>query len=93
LLSLLQAAQLDTCRVSPGSRVAGKLIREIELRKQTGASIVGIERRQESLVNPGPDEEIEAGDLICLLGTPDQLKAASALLAGDRVSNSQVTNT
>ena len=71
--------QLRVVVVEPASPVAGKLIRELELRSRTGASVVGIERNGENHVNPGPDEELRAGDKLLLLGSADQLTAAMAL--------------
>ena len=56
----------------------GKLIRELELRTRTGASIVGFARNGTNLINPGPDEELQAGDQVLLLGTRAQLDAARA---------------
>ena len=47
-----------------------------ELRTRTGASIVGIERSGANIINPGPDEELQSGDQVLLLGTKDQLNAA-----------------
>ena len=76
---LLSHAQLRVVVVEPASPVAGKLIRELELRSRTGASVVGIERNGENHVNPGPDEELRAGDKLLLLGSADQLTAAMAL--------------
>ena len=73
---LLREADLETVTVAPGSPAAGKLIRELQLRTRTGASIVGIERNGASLINPGPDEELQAGDQIVLLGSRSQLDAA-----------------
>jgi CPA2 family monovalent cation:H+ antiporter-2 len=52
----------------------------LQLRTFTGASIVGIQRDRTSLVNPGPDEEIQRGDLVLLIGSPAQLEAARKLL-------------
>jgi CPA2 family monovalent cation:H+ antiporter-2 len=62
------------------SAAARKLIRELQLRTQTGASIIGIERGGESLINPGPDEELRAGDQILLLGNRAQLGLARKAL-------------
>lgn len=70
---LLSHAQIRVVLLEPGSPVAGKLIRELELRTRTGASVVGIERNGENIVNPGPDEELRAGDKLLLLGSSDQL--------------------
>ncbi len=76
---LLSHAQIRVVLVDPGSPVAGKLIRELELRTRTGASVVGIERNGESIVNPGPDEELRAGDKLLLLGSGDQLAQVAEL--------------
>ncbi len=81
LHSLLRDADLSTVTISTGSPVSGKLIAEIELRTRTGASIVGIERHGESIVNPGPDEELQPGDQVLLLGTQEQLKLAKNTLS------------
>ena len=60
--------------------IATKLIRELQLRTLTGASAVGIERDGTSVINPGPDEELQVGDRVLLLGDDTQLKAASKML-------------
>jgi len=79
VLRLLSQAQLRVFAVGADSSATGKLIRELALRTSTGASAVGIERNGESIVNPGPDEEIRAGDKLLLLGSSDQLAQATAL--------------
>lgn len=76
LPSLLREADLQTVALAATSPAAGKLIRELELRTRTGASIVGIERRSGPIINPGPDEELQSEDQILLLGTPTQLVEA-----------------
>jgi CPA2 family monovalent cation:H+ antiporter-2 len=81
LPSLLRQANLETVKIAANSPAAGKLIRELQLRTQTGASIVGIERNGESIINPGPDEELQAGDQVLLLGNRAQLDAAQKCLA------------
>ena len=76
--ALLKEADLESVTVSANSPAAGKLIRELQLRTVTGASIVGIERNGTSLINPGPDEEMHPGDQVLLLGNRQQLDAARA---------------
>jgi len=78
---LLHDANLEMVVIPPDSSAAGKLIRELQLRTGTGASIIGIERNGSNLVNPGPDEELQANDKVLLLGTRSQLKAAREALA------------
>ena len=80
--SLLRDADLETVTLTAGSPAIGKLIRELELRTQTGASIVAIERGGVNNVNPGPDEELQVNDQVLLLGSAAQLeKARKHLLA------------
>jgi CPA2 family monovalent cation:H+ antiporter-2 len=73
-------AHVEVLTIDPGSPAAGRLIRELQLRSATGASAVGIERDGQSLINPGPDEELQPGDRVLLLGHPKQLAAARRLL-------------
>ncbi len=80
LPSLLREANLETLAIAEHSSAAGKLIRELQLRAETGASIVGIERPGEKIINPGPDEELRAGDQLLLLGSRAQLEAARTRL-------------
>jgi CPA2 family monovalent cation:H+ antiporter-2 len=80
LPAILQHATLRTVPLNPTSPAARKLIRELQLRTQTGASIVGIERNGTNIINPGPDEELLPGDQLLLLGNPSQLQAAEAAL-------------
>lgn len=78
---LLRHAKLETVEVRPDTRAAGKMISELRLRSETGASVVGIERKGESLVNPPPDEELQQGDQVLLIGTAEHLAAAKNLLS------------
>jgi CPA2 family monovalent cation:H+ antiporter-2 len=81
LPSLLREADLERVQIRANSPAIGKLIRELELRSRTGASIVGIERNGSNIINPGPDEEIQLADQLLLIGTRTQLDLARAALA------------
>jgi CPA2 family monovalent cation:H+ antiporter-2 len=81
LSPLLREADLETVTLLENSFAIGKLIRELQLRSETGASIVGIERGGASILNPGPDEELLVNDHVLLLGTKTQLDAGKQLLA------------
>jgi len=82
-LAILKDAELETIHIAEDSMAARKLIRELQLRTISGASIVGIQRNGTSLVNPGPDEEIQPGDELLLLGNSGQLDMARKLLIGE----------
>ena len=79
---LLRDAELDTFTV-PAGPAAGKFIRELQLRTQTGASIVAIERAGKNMVNPSPDEELQVGDTVLLLGDLSQIAVAKKLMSED----------
>ena len=64
LPSLLREADLETVTIAPGSPAAGKLIRELQLRTQTGASIVGIERKGANII-PGPMKSFKRATRFC----------------------------
>ncbi len=81
LPAMMRDAQIATIRIGKAASVAGKLIGELRLRTNTGASIVGIQRDGESIINPGPDEELRADDEVLLLGSEAQLDAARKLLS------------
>ena len=80
LAGLLKEAETVALAVVDGAPCQGRLIRELALRTETGASIVAIERAGANIVNPGPDEELLAGDQVLLLGKRAQLEAARRYL-------------
>ncbi len=80
LSPILREAKLMTVKV-PERGIAGKFIGELGLRTRTGASVVGIQRDGASIINPGPDEELRAGDEVLLLGSQQHLESARQLLA------------
>jgi len=91
LPSLLREADLESVTIAPGTNAARKLIRELELRTRTGASIVGIERNGANIINPLPDEELQPGDQVLLLGTRAQLDAAKSALSENAAETSNQT--
>ncbi|HEY8900125.1 MAG TPA: cation:proton antiporter [Chthoniobacterales bacterium] len=78
--SLLREAKLDAVKIPADAVAVGSMISELKLRSETGASIVGIERGGTSVINPPPEEEILVDDEVMLLGSPQQLASARALL-------------
>ena len=76
LTTLLRDASLTTVELVAGSPAVGQLIRELQLRSSTGASVVGIDRAGVSMINPGPDVEFHVGDQVMLLGTRQNLDDA-----------------
>jgi CPA2 family monovalent cation:H+ antiporter-2 len=80
LQNVLKEAKLQTFAIAENSSARGRFIRELQLRTQTGASIVAIERHGASIVNPSPDEELQTNDQVLLIGSAAQLEKAQQLL-------------
>jgi voltage-gated potassium channel len=68
--------------VAADAPIAGKTIRETDLRRRTGASIVALKHaRRRVRINPSPDEPVRAGDSIMVIGTPRQLHRVEGFLS------------
>jgi CPA2 family monovalent cation:H+ antiporter-2 len=84
LLRLKQAAshlmELNWFSISPQSTMAGKSIRDLEIRQRTGVSVVGILRNEELITNPEADSVIAAGDALAVIGDKQQIEVFSSLL-------------
>ena len=66
--------------IPPGSPVAGRTVKESRIAELTGAMVAVVQRRQEEIVNPQPDEMLHVGDTLVLLGDQHQIGRAEALV-------------
>jgi CPA2 family monovalent cation:H+ antiporter-2 len=75
------ARQIETewVRLPENSPLGGRTIGDLGVRTKSGASVVAIVRDDLVVANPGPDARFEPGDLIGVLGTPEQRAAFLAL--------------
>jgi CPA2 family monovalent cation:H+ antiporter-2 len=71
--------EIEWVRLPEGSPLGGRTIGELGVRTKSGASIVAIVRDDLVLANPGPDARFEPGDLVGVLGSPEQRAAFLAL--------------
>ncbi len=58
--------------IKPGSPFEGKSAIDLEVRKNTGISIVGLMREGVFTPNPAPDLVFESGDLVAVIGVPEK---------------------
>jgi CPA2 family monovalent cation:H+ antiporter-2 len=80
---LSKEGRLETVTLGANMPCASRTIRELALRTQTGALIVGIQREgREPIVNPSVEEQLLAGDQVILFGNSTQLEDAVQLLTG-----------
>jgi voltage-gated potassium channel len=61
--------------VHPSSELAGKTLAGAGVRQRFGIIVVALKRGEQSTFNPGPDERIEAGDVLVTLGPTHALES------------------
>lgn len=64
----LQQMAVSTHRVDHGQWAIGRTVAELNLRADTGASILAIQREDRYITALSPDEAIESGDVLYLTG-------------------------
>ncbi len=81
LTNILEKTIMDTFYVEVGCNVEGKTLRELDLRKKSGSTVIAIVRKGEAKTNPHADFMIDAGDILVLLGSHAELSKAFEMLA------------
>lgn len=73
--------KIEWFKVEPGAKAAGKTIGELHIRKRTGAMIIAvINKDQTKIINPGPDQIINEGATLVVLGGRGQVKTCKGLI-------------
>jgi len=66
---LMVAEGLDVFKMDVPPELRGKPLAQTALRQRTGCTIIAIDREDSTVINPGPDEVLDAGAQIVLIGT------------------------
>jgi len=80
LSQFLAGTTTDTCLILEGSPAVGKSLEGLEFRSRSGAAVVAVVREGVSIVNPGADFLLAAGDVLVLLGSHKALDQAAQIL-------------
>ena len=80
LLKVLQLTATQTFYLPKDSKAIGKSISELDLRNQTGASIIAIVRDRKPVTNPPPDFVFRLSDVVVMVGAHEELKKARKLM-------------
>ncbi len=62
--------------IKDNMKISNKSIRELDIRNQTGVTILGIKREFEMLTNPSPDFIINENDILIFTGTIENIQSA-----------------
>jgi CPA2 family monovalent cation:H+ antiporter-2 len=82
LTRVLEATTMDTFYIDDESTVAGKTLRALNLRRETGTTVIAIVRQGKAVTSPEADETIRSGDILVLLGGHAELHRAIEILKG-----------
>ncbi|NIS30589.1 MAG: potassium transporter TrkA [Actinobacteria bacterium] len=77
----LGEAIIEWTEVEPGSALDDTSLGDAHLRRETGVSVLAVQRGEETVPNPDPDVRIEAGDVLVALGTREEHAALHQLAA------------
>jgi len=69
----LSDSEMKVIQLEKNSPFAGKTIGEIGMRKNYGVNILAIRREDKMQPNPSADKELQAGDVLILFGTSEDL--------------------
>lgn len=73
---ILAATTTESFMVPKTSPAVGRTIRQLQLRRETGVTIIAAVRNSQPITNPPVDFEIHAGDILVMVGSHAQLDAA-----------------
>ena len=79
----VEGLALDWLPITETWWAAGHSIADSQMRRRTGVSIVAILRGDQTIPSPEPDEQLHAGDTVVVVGTPEGIENATALLRHD----------
>lgn len=79
---------IEQVRVSLGSNLVSRTIRELQIGRQYGVIVLAIRKGDGEMVfNPAADTAISGGDYLIVMGQPDNLHSLESLLAEPRPAN------
>lgn len=66
--------------ITDDSALLGKNVGEIKFWNRTGCTIVGVKRRDETIISPGPNLIFEQGDILVVIGSSEAVESAMKLI-------------
>lgn len=76
---VLEQLSIEWLPVDRASALAGRTLQESAIRQQTGASVIAILRNGKAYPNPQPDDVIQAGDTLMVIGDREQVSRFAAV--------------
>lgn len=72
---------LEWYGIAPGSTLIGQTLESADIGKRTGATIIAIQREEETITSPPANTAFEEGDTLIVIGTRENCEALEEVLA------------
>jgi TrkA domain protein len=72
---VLEQLSIEWEKIDARSGLVGRSIGDLDIRKQTGATVLALLRGKQVIANPQPEELILVGDTVVIAGTSEQVDA------------------
>ncbi|MFB6196413.1 MAG: cation:proton antiporter regulatory subunit [Haloplanus sp.] len=76
-------AIIEWVEIEDDSAYHGRTLGDADVRRETGASVIAVQRDEETVPNPDAGFELQAGDLLVAVGTREQQQALRDLVTPD----------
>ncbi len=74
--------RMESVTVEAGAEVAGRSIRDADIRARTGVAVVAIQHDESFFMNPEPHTVLEAGDTLIVMGSAEGLATLRRMTGG-----------
>jgi TrkA domain protein len=71
---------IEMVQIKEGASAAGRSLGELDVRRQTGVTVLSIQRGDEKIPNPPASTRLQKDDLLIVMGTPDELRRLDRLI-------------
>lgn len=79
----LPEIEMDGYRIPDGSHLSEKSIKELQVRKKSGVTVIAVRRDQKIHINPEPDFVFKAGDIVLFTGDKESMHNALKYFQGE----------
>jgi CPA2 family monovalent cation:H+ antiporter-2 len=79
----LPEIEIDGYRLSEGSPLGEKTIKELQVRKKTGVTVIAVRRGKTVHTNPEPDFRLKTGDFLLFTGDRENINKALTYFRGE----------
>jgi CPA2 family monovalent cation:H+ antiporter-2 len=81
LLATVRGMEIAWRQLPPDSPLVGQSLAQINLRQRVGASVIAVVRNHQMVANPKSNVTFEAGDILAVIGSGEQMAAVDHFLA------------